>query len=152
MVKVFNQTMKLLKLWEWLGQKLLIALANSNSDPNFQIISNCAPMPYRLKRKDIYPWKGKFISKRLNDKKCHSYLKKIHCKFLQEVTVKQGKTKVFVGSIFKYNPITVRITCILHGSKWGTRNVCNYCGELVTYIWPTLLVKVEIKKKCYWKC
>ena len=28
---------------------------SSNSDPNVQKISNCAPMWHRLKRKDIYP-------------------------------------------------------------------------------------------------
>ena len=30
--------------------------ADSNSDPNVQNTSNCAPMWYRLKRKDIDPW------------------------------------------------------------------------------------------------
>ena len=43
--KVFNQTMKILKLQKWLGQKLLMAFpADSNSDQNLQIVSNCAPM------------------------------------------------------------------------------------------------------------
>ena len=30
--------------------------ADSNSDPNVQNTSNCAPMWYRLKQKDIDPW------------------------------------------------------------------------------------------------
>ena len=48
--------MKILKLRNWFDQKLLTAFsADSNSDQNIQIVSNCAQMQYRLKRKDIYP-------------------------------------------------------------------------------------------------
>jgi hypothetical protein len=31
----------------------------------------------------------------------------------------------------------------------GAQGMPVIIGELVTYIWPTLFVKVEIKKKCY---